>query len=61
MPVLGVGVNATNAYYTALGGNATTLSSCHVYAKTLAQNVQGIQIPNSGHCGPEERPDFKNA
>ena len=48
-------------YYPALGGNVTncTVSSCTLYAmKTLAQNVQGIQIPNSGHWGPEERPDF---
>jgi hypothetical protein len=26
--------------------------------KTLAQNMRGIQIPNWGHWGPEERPDF---
>jgi pimeloyl-ACP methyl ester carboxylesterase len=26
--------------------------------KALAQNVRCIQIPNSGHWGPEERPDF---
>ena len=41
----------------------TVLSVRDLYAmKTLAQNVQGIQIPNSGHWGPEERPDFnKNA
>jgi pimeloyl-ACP methyl ester carboxylesterase len=24
----------------------------------LAQNVTGVQVPNSGHCIPEERPDF---
>jgi len=57
MPVLAVG----GSYYPALGGNVTncTVSSCTLYAmKTLAQNVQGIQIPNSGHWGPEERPDF---
>jgi|GEM_PF-1287744 len=45
----------------ALGGNVTncTVSSRTLYAmKTLAQNVRGIQIPNSGHWGPEERPDF---
>jgi hypothetical protein len=49
------------SYHPALGGNVTncTLSSCILYAmKTLAQNLQGIQIPNSGHWGPEERPDF---
>ena len=57
MPVLAVG----GSYYPALGGNVTncTVSSCTIYAmKTLAQNVRGIQIPNSGHWGPEERPDF---
>jgi len=45
----------------ALGSNVTdcTVSSCTLYAmKTLAQNVQGIQIPNSDHWGPEERPQF---
>ncbi len=26
--------------------------------KALAQNVRGIQIRNSGHWSPEERPDF---
>ena len=35
------------------------LSVRALYAmKTLAQNVQGIQIPNSDHWGPEERPQF---
>jgi pimeloyl-ACP methyl ester carboxylesterase len=27
-------------------------------SKPLAQNVTGIQVPNSGHWVPEERPDF---
>ena len=26
--------------------------------KLLAQNVQGITVPNSGHFIPEEQPDF---
>jgi pimeloyl-ACP methyl ester carboxylesterase len=26
--------------------------------KALAQNVRSIQVPNSGHWIPEERPDF---
>ena len=26
--------------------------------QALAQNVTGIQVPNSGHWIPEERPDF---
>jgi YVTN family beta-propeller protein len=52
MPVLAVG----GSYYPALGGNVTNSA---LYAmKILAQNVQSIQIPNSGHWGPEERPDF---
>jgi pimeloyl-ACP methyl ester carboxylesterase len=25
--------------------------------KTLTQNVQGIQVPNSGHWIPEEQPE----
>ena len=30
-----------------------------IYAmKILAQNVEGIIVPNSGHWIPEERPDF---
>ena len=33
--------------------------STFVYGmKILAQNVQGIKVPNSGHWIPEERPDF---
>ena len=26
--------------------------------KILAQNVQGVTVPNSGHFIPEEQPDF---
>jgi pimeloyl-ACP methyl ester carboxylesterase len=26
--------------------------------KILAQNVQGITVPNSGHFIPEEQPEF---
>jgi pimeloyl-ACP methyl ester carboxylesterase len=26
--------------------------------KMLAQNVEGITVPNSGHWIPEEQPDF---
>ena len=48
MPVLAV----YGSYYPALGGNVTNTA---LYAmKTLAQNVRGIEIPNSGHWGPEE-------
>ena len=53
MPVLAVG----GGYIPVLGGNITMPSI--VYGmKILAQNVQGIKVPNSGHYIPEERPDF---
>jgi pimeloyl-ACP methyl ester carboxylesterase len=38
-----------------LGGNVTSNSALYAM-KTLAQNVQGMQVPNSGHWVPEERP-----
>jgi pimeloyl-ACP methyl ester carboxylesterase len=53
MPVLAV----YGEYYPAFGGNVTVNPALYSM-KALAQNVQGIQIPNSGHWGPEERPDF---
>jgi pimeloyl-ACP methyl ester carboxylesterase len=53
MPVLAV----FGSYYPALGGNITGNPALYSM-KALAQNVRGIQIPNSGHWGPEERPDF---
>jgi pimeloyl-ACP methyl ester carboxylesterase len=53
MPVLAV----FGSYYPALGGNVTVNPALYSM-KALAQNVRGIQIPNSGHWGPEERPDF---
>ena len=43
--------------YPAFGGNVTINPTLYSM-KALAQNVRGIQIPNSGHWGPEERPDF---
>ena len=53
MPVLAVGAG----YIPVLGGNITMPSI--VYGmKILAQNVQGITVPNSGHYIPEEQPDF---
>jgi YVTN family beta-propeller protein len=59
MPVLAVGAS----YYPVYGGNVTSepsiLGDSPLYAmKALAQNVRGIQVPNSGHWIPEERPDF---
>jgi pimeloyl-ACP methyl ester carboxylesterase len=53
MPVLGLG----GGYTPAFGGNVTMPSV--VYGmKILAQNVQGITVPNSGHWIPEEQPVF---
>jgi pimeloyl-ACP methyl ester carboxylesterase len=45
MPVLAVGPN-------------NTISSVVYGMKILAQNVQGIIVPNSGHWIAEEQPDF---
>jgi len=53
MPVLAV----YGSYYPAFGGNVT-INPALYSMKALAQNVRGIQIPNSGHWSPEERPDF---
>ena len=53
MPVLAMG----GGYIPVLGGNITMPSI--VYGmQQLAQNVQGIKVPNSGHFIPEERSDF---
>ena len=52
MPVLAV----YGSYYPAFGGNVT-INPALYSMKALAQNVRGIQIPNSGHWSPEE-PDF---
>jgi pimeloyl-ACP methyl ester carboxylesterase len=52
MPVLAIG--GANS---PVGGTINT--SGVVYGmKILAQNVQGIIVPNSGHWIPEEQPDF---
>ena len=53
MPVIAVG----GGYNPALGGNIT-IPSIIYGMKILAQNVQGIIVPNSGHWIPEEQPDF---
>ena len=52
MPVLALG----GGYIPVFGGNITMPI---VYGmKILAQNIQGVTVPNSGHFIPEERPDF---
>jgi pimeloyl-ACP methyl ester carboxylesterase len=53
MPVLALGAG----YIPVLGGNVT-MSSIVYGMKLLAQNVEGITVPNSGHWIPEEQPDF---
>ncbi|MGA7898771.1 MAG: alpha/beta hydrolase [Nitrososphaeraceae archaeon] len=53
MPVLAVGAG----YIPTLGGNIT-MPTVIYGMKTLAQNVQGITVPNSGHWIPEEQPVF---
>jgi pimeloyl-ACP methyl ester carboxylesterase len=53
MPVLAIG----GGYIPVLGGNITIPSV--VYGmKILAQNVEGIKVPNTGHFIPEEQPVF---
>ena len=53
MPVLALGAG----YLPAFGGNITMQTI--VYGmKLLAQNVQGVTVPNSGHFIPEEQPVF---
>jgi pimeloyl-ACP methyl ester carboxylesterase len=53
MPVLAIG----GSYYPVFGGNVSSNSALYAM-KTLAQNVQGTQVTNSGHWIPEERPDI---
>jgi len=53
MPVLAVG--GANS---PVGGPNITMSSVVYGMKILAQNVQGIIVPNSGHWIPEEQPEF---
>ena len=53
MPVLALG----GGYIPTFGGNITMPTIIYGMQK-LAQNVQGIKVPNSGHFIPEERPDF---
>jgi pimeloyl-ACP methyl ester carboxylesterase len=44
-------------YIPTFGGNIT-MPTVIYEMKILAQNVQGITVPNSGHYIPEEQPDF---
>ena len=53
MPVLAVGPSSAPGF----GGNVTTNVALYSM-QALAQNVRGVQVPNSGHWIPEERPDF---
>jgi pimeloyl-ACP methyl ester carboxylesterase len=53
MPVLALGAG----YIPTLGGNIT-MPTVIYGMKILAQNVQGIIVPNSGHWIPEEQPQF---
>jgi pimeloyl-ACP methyl ester carboxylesterase len=53
MPVLALGA----AYIPVLGGNIT-MPSIIYGMQQLAENVQGIRVPNSGHFIPEEQPEF---
>jgi len=53
MPVLALGAG----YIPTFGGNIT-MPTVIYGMKILAQNVQGIIVPNSGHWIPEEQPVF---
>ncbi|MGA9927654.1 MAG: alpha/beta hydrolase [Nitrososphaeraceae archaeon] len=53
MPVLALG----GGYIPTFGGNIT-MPTIIYGMKILAQNVQGITVPNSGHYIPEEQPKF---
>jgi pimeloyl-ACP methyl ester carboxylesterase len=53
MPVLALGAG----FIPGFGGNVT-INYALYGMQALSQNVTGIQVPNSGHWIPEERPDF---
>jgi pimeloyl-ACP methyl ester carboxylesterase len=53
MPVLALG----GSYIPVLGGNIT-MPSIIYGMQQLAENVQGIKVPNSGHFIAEEQPQF---
>jgi pimeloyl-ACP methyl ester carboxylesterase len=53
MPVLALGAS----YIPVLGGNIT-MPTVISGMQQLAENVQGIKVPNSGHFIAEEQPQF---
>jgi pimeloyl-ACP methyl ester carboxylesterase len=53
MPVL-----ALQAGYIPVFGGNITIPVVIYGMKILAQNVQGVTVPNSGHFIPEEQPVF---
>ena len=53
MPVLALGAG----YIPVLGGNIT-MPTIIYGMQQLAENVQGIKVPNSGHFIAEEQPQF---
>jgi pimeloyl-ACP methyl ester carboxylesterase len=53
MPVLAFGAGNIPGF----GGDVTINYALYGMQK-LAQNVTGIKVPLSGHCIPEERPNF---
>ena len=53
MPIIALGAG----YIPVLGGNIT-MPSIIYGMKILAQNVEGIKVPNSGHWIAEEKPIF---
>jgi pimeloyl-ACP methyl ester carboxylesterase len=53
MPVLAIAAS----YIPVLEGNITT-NAVQNQMQMLAQDVQGVQVPNSGHLIPEEQPSF---
>src|SRR5919107_3021152 len=53
MPVLALG----GGYIPVLGGNIT-MPTIEYGMQQLAENVQGIRVPNSGHFIAEEQPQF---
>jgi pimeloyl-ACP methyl ester carboxylesterase len=53
MPVLALGAG----FIPGFGGNVT-INYALYGMQALSQNVNGIQVPNSGHWIPEERPDI---
>jgi pimeloyl-ACP methyl ester carboxylesterase len=53
MPVLALG----GGYIPVFGGNIT-MPTIIYGMKILAQNVQGVTVPNSGHFIQEEQPVF---